>query len=420
VAIYIGYRASASIFLNIGSSSASAGDAIANAAGCPAPSPSSGYHYEVTKLGWYVGTLNPAVGETYRLALYAGATLEGADLIAEAEYTGAHDTTEFMEVAVSGGRWVPDSGDLWIAVKCEQESDNDASSGGSIGVSLTSTPCDGLSSCTFDTNFVFEILGSSQGGDVAWADPYSYPGTLFQSEQGYTLHLWAELTEYEGEAISGSGAGALAGITGDADAAFVTVTTGTGNGVLSVLAGAATGTATLPEQTIDPTPESTRLYQIYFAGDGLDDLYLPCSSLEMRLRPSPLQTYVQVTVPDPFDYTDELADREEVVVQQYKDGSMTEMVRANISAMRIYQGPNSASAVITAYKQKTWINPSVRAMSDILYSENDGTTYRYRLPVGEAYPDDSFIVGDQVLLVDLVTVSLSPTRFTLEVAGSFI
>jgi len=67
----IGYKADAPTSKSLGNAFGSAGDTQAYMQRLPAPTPTSGYHYEVTKLGFFIGLQNPT-GESHRLALYAG------------------------------------------------------------------------------------------------------------------------------------------------------------------------------------------------------------------------------------------------------------------------------------------------------------------------------------------------------------
>jgi len=325
-------------------------------------------------------------------------------------------TSQQIELNVTQAE-IPSTGNLWLMVKCAQTGST-SGSGGSCGVTSTSPDeCSGLSGCTFNTRPYTDQLGQGEGGDVAWNDPYDYSSSAFE-DTTYTAHLWAEIEEIAD--VSGTGDGTLPALTGSGTGTFLSLSTGTGAGTLPTLTSSGTGTFT--QVALAAPADGVTTYSAVLSADGYADYSVPISNAQLRLRQSPSQCYVSVTIPSITTYIDAILDRSdgEITLSATHNGVTTELITANLDRISTYYSARSATAIVTAYKQVTWSSPQTRTLSGIAYEQSDQSTNRIRASMTLAFPGDAFLFDGRTFVADAVSILLRPTGPQLEMEGAFL
>ena len=164
------------------------------------------------------------------------------------------------------------------------------------------------------------------------------------------------------------------------------------------------------------------------AADGLDDVYLPISSFQARVRDGD-PSYLSCVIPDSVTYEAEITARpngEIVILKGFRmdDGTeqMEEIIRVDYESLQVDQGARSASAIITGHKTITSSSPKDWTVQGVSFYglQTDGKR-RVRadldlfLRVGDTCiygtgGNDYFVVG-------LITywVSANPAQFYMEV-----
>ena len=378
----------------------------------PAPAWPSGKHYKVDALGAYIWDGQSA--QEARMALYSGTSAPDA-LIAEVELSHGDGNFQLYDEAVASSGVVPNTGYLWIVIKGAQTGTDDNTST-SFGFYNTSSVCDGLTGCTFDSGAKYVADISGAGGGTAFSDPWDYGSLSDYSDQNDTFCLWADLIEVTGVPPIGSGAATLPAL-GAGGEGHVSVT-GTAAAAFSAFAASASGSfgsVVIPSQTA-----SVVHYKAILSADSETDYEIPISSFELRLRDSPLQCYLSVVVPSILTYINEIEARSdgELSIYQTLDGADTELLAANVDEIRQYQGGRSRSGSIAAYKQITFSPAVTRSLVGSTYrAVSEGVT-RHRLLPRHVNPGDTAVVGSDTIVVSSVTWSVAPGRALMEIAGA--
>jgi hypothetical protein len=109
------------------------------------------------------------------------------------------------------------------------------------------------------------------------------------------------------------------------------------------------------------------------ADDGLDDITLPISSFQARLRDGD-PSYLACVVPDSLTYAADIASRSngDISVQKgvrFPDGTeqMEEIARVHYEGIQINRGAYSDSITITGYKQSTNASPKEWTISGVSF-----------------------------------------------------
>ena len=166
------------------------------------------------------------------------------------------------------------------------------------------------------------------------------------------------------------------------------------------------------------------LFALTGAPDGLEDVDLPVSSIQMR-RVSGRPSYVQVVVPNSLKWGDAVTNRpngEMIVYRAWlkSDGSLEkhEVQRANQDTIRTDWGARSGKITLTGYKQTTYQNPTTINIGKVSYENiSDGKTLIRTLPNHELNPLDTIQYGEgSSFQVDLISYWISASTQQMEVS----
>lgn len=159
-------------------------------------------------------------------------------------------------------------------------------------------------------------------------------------------------------------------------------------------------------------------YRCTLSEVAFTDEIVPISSFQMRLRQSPLQCYLSVVVPDILSYADIIADRQdgEITLAQILDGLQTDLLTANISAVRIQVGARNRTGTIVGYKQITFPGTGSTTIALPEYRAVDGGEYRFRArPEASLKPvDDAVVTGWETVEVGEISWNVNATRSVME------
>jgi len=163
-------------------------------------------------------------------------------------------------------------------------------------------------------------------------------------------------------------------------------------------------------------------YTCTLSADGLADLVVPISSFQMRLRQSPLQCYLSAVVPGALTYADGIAARAsgEITITQDDGGSETEILTANINAVRYQYGASNRAVTIVGYKQITFPATGSTTIAQPEYRALDAGTYRFRArPEADLKPgDEAVITGWETVIVGEISWSVGGARSVMEFDAS--
>lgn len=168
------------------------------------------------------------------------------------------------------------------------------------------------------------------------------------------------------------------------------------------------------------------IYRVTLTGapDGLEDVVLPCSSLQARRR-SGEPSYVQVTVADPLTWAQAIAARPngEIIVERglrLPDGQelLAEIARANLETIDDARGGRSATVTLTGHKQQTTEVPTRRELTQVSYYRS-GTGPRRARAAMDYYlrPGDTAVFPEQgeEWTVGLISYTVDARTETMEV-----
>lgn len=189
-----------------------------------------------------------------------------------------------------------------------------------------------------------------------------------------------------------------------------------------------TGLPIVPTVNVEYIPLITQnsVLRYFLTLTGSTDIELPLKSFQSRLR-SGSNTYLQVVIPG-TEYALEISERSEgqiVIEAAYSTMGVvrrrSEIVRANLSNIRIDTGPTSKSITLTGYRQETYTAKETELTGPTYKNLNDGKlTYRFAEPKLDLNPGDTVIVDDDEFVADtisyIVSVSEGLTETRMEIS----
>lgn len=193
--------------------------------------------------------------------------------------------------------------------------------------------------------------------------------------------------------------------------------TGSGSIYLPDVRGTGSGSVTVIVQPL--AQASVTRYRAVISAPSLADYELPMSNFEMRLRQSPLQCYLSVTVPGILDHASAIDARAdgELAVYQVLDGVETELLKTNVHSIRQDLGGSRRSGAVVGYKQKTFANPVTRALFDPTYKSVIDGQVRYRLQPRNINPGDAAYIDGGYVEVEKIVWYVSPVRAQMEISS---
>lgn len=154
---------------------------------------------------------------------------------------------------------------------------------------------------------------------------------------------------------------------------------------------------------------------------ALDDLILPISSFQMRLRQSPKQCYLNVVVPAILDFTSDIADRADGTIKishietdDFGNETITDLLTANISDIYEDIGARQRTGSIVGYKQITFSDTTTLVIPEARYVNRSNGVRRFR---ATPHPD---LKPLRSATVDLETIEVDEVVWTVSIrSGGF-
>jgi len=154
-------------------------------------------------------------------------------------------------------------------------------------------------------------------------------------------------------------------------------------------------------------------------GDGLDDIVIPISSFQGRIRQGD-PTWLSVVVPGTA-YSDQIIARShgEIVVEMayVLNGSVVlreEIARVEIENIRSDEGTSNASITLSGHKTETWSPKYVELPSDSYWRESEGKiTARCAVPDLYLRPGDICTGNSQQFICGYLTYSVSAGGYSV-------
>jgi len=163
--------------------------------------------------------------------------------------------------------------------------------------------------------------------------------------------------------------------------------------------------------------DANLIYYFTLTGDadGLDDIEIPISSFQSRLR-SGASTYLSVVIPG-VEYSNEISNRingDLIIDAAFFVGS-TEVrqtiVWTHLDSIRVDEGPLNKSITLTGYRQETYTQKSITLQGSIYYNLNgDLFSYRFAKPDLFLNPGDLVTVDGITFTADLVSYYVRATN----------
>ena len=159
------------------------------------------------------------------------------------------------------------------------------------------------------------------------------------------------------------------------------------------------------------------------ADDALDDLALPMSSFQSRLRTDG-ENYLSVVIPNAGEYIDGIAARPngDLVISRgvrYTDGAVTvtEILRVNLETIRDDRGTPTWSATLTGHKSASVGTPKTVALMGVTYRAQYSGARHLRADLDNTLrPGDTATWGDDSFTVGEISFTVSPALAVMEVA----
>ena len=179
--------------------------------------------------------------------------------------------------------------------------------------------------------------------------------------------------------------------------------------------------------TIDTLEPLRRVYVATFHASGLDDLEIPMSSLQFRLR-NDGWSYVVCVFPDADTWEDQVAAFKtaegEIRISsgwtnQANERQLQEMARADITRYSTDVGVQSSSLTLTAYREITIGNPRTVTLTNITVRslQADGKRRVRCEPNMFLRPGDTAVFGADSMTVDSLAVMIDRNQQRMEVTG---
>ncbi|MBN1664832.1 MAG: DUF2341 domain-containing protein [Deltaproteobacteria bacterium] len=163
-------------------------------------------------------------------------------------------------------------------------------------------------------------------------------------------------------------------------------------------------------------------YECILSGeaDGLDDLLLPISSFQARLK-SGDPSFMSVVVPG-TDYASDITvrangDLTTYIVKSVGESRVREKIMTvDLEDIRLDKGSDSQSITLSGHRTHTYETKTVN-FDSIFYEAQYSGKRRYRLPP-DLYlrPGDTAVVNGEPVTVDMITWAVSPLSFMMEIA----
>ena len=161
-------------------------------------------------------------------------------------------------------------------------------------------------------------------------------------------------------------------------------------------------------KTFTVTDDNSKLVYI-FTLTGDPDVEIPISSFQSRLR-SGSDTYLSVVVPG-FEFASDIDDRSDgqMVIEAVNliDGVIrkrNEVVRVNLSTIRIDEGPNNKKITLTGYRQKTYTPKTVELKNPTYKLLNDGKLrYRFSEHNQSLNPGDTVTISGDSFAANVIS-----------------
>lgn len=191
------------------------------------------------------------------------------------------------------------------------------------------------------------------------------------------------------------------------------------------MSGAAIGGGALTYDIVPGQIVGTVAYLFTLTGstDGLDDIEIPITSLQARLR-SGDPTYLKVVLPYSSSNAAAISARPngdlEIDLALLVDGEYTHretIISVNFEDVRIDQGPMSQSISLTGHKQETYGSQSITLINPIYKNSINGELrYRFAEPCVHLHPGDSVTVGDDTFNANVITYYCNARRGGVDTA----
>ena len=174
------------------------------------------------------------------------------------------------------------------------------------------------------------------------------------------------------------------------------------------------------------TPSITAVhYTLTLTGapDALEDLILPMSSFQVRLR-SDTPNFGSVVIPNGTIYADEIEARPngEIVISRgvrYTDGAteVDEIARVNFETIRLDQGARSNSVTLVGHKTVSPGTPKTVTLQSASYRSESNGVRRFRTELENTIrPGDTASIDGETMTVDSISYTVSARRAVMEIA----
>jgi len=177
--------------------------------------------------------------------------------------------------------------------------------------------------------------------------------------------------------------------------------------------------------SISTTEHRQKVYYVILKAPGLTDFELPVSSVNIRLR-NTRASYINVMVPDPLFYTDDVLSRIQGgrlhVLAGEKIGNLVpqteEIIYGNIQSLSITDG-NRPVVSIVGTRYITHNNPSVVYLTGVSHISRTGLG-RYVIQCAMDWflkPTDTVIYDNIQFEVDMIGIVIKPDNVLMTVEG---
>lgn len=163
-------------------------------------------------------------------------------------------------------------------------------------------------------------------------------------------------------------------------------------------------------------------YRLTLRADGFEDLELPMSSFQSRVRQG-RPSFLEVYVPAILDFLDGINDRAdgELVIElgtRKTDGttSVQEIARGNLQDVRYDRGPRSTTGTLTGRKTKTYTSPKAVTLDDVeLVSVASSNRVRCKIR-NDVFPGDTVTASGLTFEVDNIQHIVSTQQAYMELS----
>jgi len=169
-------------------------------------------------------------------------------------------------------------------------------------------------------------------------------------------------------------------------------------------------------------------YEVILTGDadGLSDLTLPVSSIQMRMR-TEQQTYVGVIIPDVDNYSASITARSngEIIVylKAYVNGVESlsqELISVAFETIATYKGATNQSIQISGHKTITFASYTIPLRNVTYRSLQQNGKLRFRCAEPDFYlrPNMTVTYDTDEIVIDYITYAINANSATMELTGT--